>query len=171
MVANIITKINLDVPEAEQYAPLQIATAVSMTVGLIQLLLFLFRMGALSSLLSDPLVKGFTTGAAIHIIVSQLKDLFGITITAYNGPFNVILTVIDVLKGLGRTNWVALVVSVVVIVFMYLANDYAKPYLFKKYKFPLPTELMVVIGGTLASKYMELGPKNGLSLIGTIPTG
>jgi solute carrier family 26, other len=83
-------------------------------------------MGALSSLLSDPLVKGFTTGAAIHIIVSQLKDLFGITIPAHNGPFNVIFTVLDVLKGLGRTNWVALIVSIIVIVFMIVANDYLK---------------------------------------------
>jgi hypothetical protein len=38
MVANIITKINADVPIEEQYQPLQVATAVSMVVGMIQVI-------------------------------------------------------------------------------------------------------------------------------------
>lgn len=36
-------------------------------------------MGIISSLLSETLVSGFTTGAAIHVFTSQVKDLLGIT--------------------------------------------------------------------------------------------
>lgn len=48
------------------------------------------RLGNLSSLLSDPLINGFTTGAAVHVTVSQLKDLFGIKIPRHKGVFKTI---------------------------------------------------------------------------------
>lgn len=50
----------------------------------------MFRLGSLSSLLSEPLVNGFTTGAAVHVTVSQLKDLFGIQIPRHKGAFKII---------------------------------------------------------------------------------
>lgn len=49
-----------------------------------------FRLGSLAALLSDPLVNGFTTGAAVHVTVSQLKDLFGIQIPRHKGAFKII---------------------------------------------------------------------------------
>lgn len=49
------------------------------------------RLGSLSSLLSDPLVNGFTTGAAVHVFISQLKDLFGVKIPSHKGAFKTIL--------------------------------------------------------------------------------
>lgn len=48
------------------------------------------RLGSLSSLLSDPLINGFTTGAAVHVTVSQLKDLFGVKIPRHKGMFQAI---------------------------------------------------------------------------------
>lgn len=48
------------------------------------------RLGSLSSLLSDPLINAFTTGAAIHVTVSQLKDLFGVQIPRHKGAFKII---------------------------------------------------------------------------------
>lgn len=52
--------------------------------------MFFFQLGSLSSLLSDPLVNGFTTGAAVHVTVSQLKDLFGVKIPRRKGAFKII---------------------------------------------------------------------------------
>lgn len=50
----------------------------------------IFRLGILSALFSDPLVNAFTTGAAVHVTVSQLKDLFGIKLVRFSGPFSII---------------------------------------------------------------------------------
>jgi solute carrier family 26, other len=146
-------------------------------------------MGTLSSLLSDPLVKGFTTAAAIHVIVSQLKDMLGVKIPLYKGAFNIIHTLVDIVRYAKNANLVALGVSFFVILILLAMNDYLKvffnqpiflkksiflsyfqPYLFEKYKFPLPSELIVVVGGVLVSKYVDLGVY-GVSLIGQIPTG
>lgn len=49
-----------------------------------------FRLGSLAALLSEPLVNGFTTGAAVHVTVSQLKDLFGVKIPRHKGAFKII---------------------------------------------------------------------------------
>lgn len=55
-----------------------------------QLLMSFFRLGSLAALLSEPLVNGFTTGAAVHVTVSQLKDLFGVKIPRHKGAFKII---------------------------------------------------------------------------------
>lgn len=49
-----------------------------------------FRLGNLAALLSEPLVNGFTTGAAIHVTISQLKDVFGIQIPRRKGAFKAV---------------------------------------------------------------------------------
>lgn len=72
------------------YTPLQVVTAVSLVVGIYQLLLCFFQLGTLASLLSEPLVNGFTTAAACHVIISQTKDLLGIHIPKHKGAFKII---------------------------------------------------------------------------------
>lgn len=40
--------------------------------------------------LSDTLVSGFTTAAAIHILVSQLKFVLGLQVPGISGPLAII---------------------------------------------------------------------------------
>jgi solute carrier family 26, other len=49
------------------YTPFQVATAVTMMTGFYQLIMCVLRLGALSSLLSEALVNGFTTAAGEKI--------------------------------------------------------------------------------------------------------
>lgn len=91
---------SLDESEAMvQYSALQVVTAVSMMVGIYQIVMCVCRMGALSSLLSEPLVSGFTTAAAVHVLVSQIKDLLGVRIPRHKGAFKVIYVSDEMLKG------------------------------------------------------------------------
>ena len=48
----------------------------------------LFRLGFLTTLLSDPVIQGFTTGAAFHVMTSQIKYLFGLdkVVGKHSGP-------------------------------------------------------------------------------------
>jgi MFS superfamily sulfate permease-like transporter len=41
-------------------------------------------------LLSDTLVSGFTTGAAVHVLTSQVKNLLGVKVPRYSGPLKII---------------------------------------------------------------------------------
>lgn len=51
--------------------------------------MYLLQLGAVSALLSETLVSGFTTGAAIHVLSSQIKDLLGLNIPRFKGYFTV----------------------------------------------------------------------------------
>lgn len=57
---------------------------------LLQMIMFVCRLGVISSLISDTLVSGFTTGAAIHVLTSQVKDLFGYKIPKHKGMFSIV---------------------------------------------------------------------------------
>lgn len=55
-----------------------------------KLLMFVLRLGVLSSLLSECLVSGFTTGAAFHVLTSQIKDLLGLSLPKISGHFKLV---------------------------------------------------------------------------------
>lgn len=97
-----------DLP-AVVYTPMQVVTATSFVVGIhqvfrlicldyyilitanyLQLIMCLARLGTLSSLLSEPLVNGFTTAAAVHVTVSQMKDLLGVQVPRFKGMFRIV---------------------------------------------------------------------------------
>lgn len=72
------------------FTSMEVITALSLAVGLIHIIMYVCRLGALSSLLSEPLVSGFTTGAAVHVFVNQIKDILGITVARHKGAFKII---------------------------------------------------------------------------------
>lgn len=57
---------------------------------LCQLAFGLLRFGFVAIYLTEPLVRGFTTAAAVHVCVSQLKYLLGVRTQRFSGPLSVI---------------------------------------------------------------------------------
>lgn len=79
------------VSDLPTYTPIQVVTALSLVVGAIQVIMYMLRLGIISTLLSETLVSGFTTGAGIHVITSQVKDLIGVHLTPVVGNYKVVL--------------------------------------------------------------------------------
>ena len=48
------------------------------------------RLGFVTVYLSDPLISGFTTGAACHVYTSQIKNIFGVETKQYSGALKLI---------------------------------------------------------------------------------
>lgn len=69
---------------AHGYDGLLIATIIA---GGILLLAGLFRVGTLIKYIPDPVTTGFTTGIATIILVSQLKDIFGLSVETVPADF------------------------------------------------------------------------------------
>lgn len=55
-----------------------------------QIILGVVRFGFVVNYLSEPLVRGYTTGSACHVCISQLKYLFGISPGRFTGPLSLI---------------------------------------------------------------------------------
>ena len=57
------------------------------TFARLQFLMGVFRLEIVTTYFSDAVVGGFSTGAACHVFVTQLKDFFGLkNIKTYGGP-------------------------------------------------------------------------------------
>ncbi|XP_069694459.1 prestin-like [Periplaneta americana] len=153
------------------YTAIEVATAIAFLAGLYQLIMYIFRLGILCTLLSDTLINGFTFGAAIHVLTSQIKDLLGLKVGKFEGPFNVGFIWIDMFKNIETVNLAALVVSVITISVLLINNEILKPIVRKHSVIPIPIELIVVVTGTLISTYCGLEEEYNLKPVGDIPTG
>ncbi len=65
-------------PGTEQFIAL--AIALSLMVGLMEIAIGLFRLGAIINFLSHPVIVGFTNAAAIIIALSQLNKILGVPV-------------------------------------------------------------------------------------------
>lgn len=53
-----------------------------------QLGMFVLQLGVLSTFLSEPVVKALTSGAALHVLLSQLPSLLGLSLSRQIGCFS-----------------------------------------------------------------------------------
>ncbi|KAL1021378.1 hypothetical protein UPYG_G00012530 [Umbra pygmaea] len=148
----------------------KVAAAVTFMSGILQMLLGLVQFGFVVTYLSEPLVRGYTTGAALHVIVSQLKYTFGISPHRHSGPFALVFTVIEVCYLVPKTNIGTLVVSLVTIAGLILAK-LLNTRLEKKLPVPIPVELLGIIIATLVSWQVNLQGEYGVEVVGEIPSG
>ncbi|XP_036374003.1 prestin [Megalops cyprinoides] len=156
--------------EARDARRVQVAVAVTCIVGIIQLVLGLLRFGFVAIYLTEPLVRGFTTAASVHVFISQLKYLLGVKTSRFSGPLSAVYSVVAVLKDIASTNIATLVVGLVCIVFLYGVKDINDRFK-KKLPVPIPGEIIVVIVSTGVSYGMQLYENYNVDVVGTIPTG
>ncbi|KAG9489996.1 hypothetical protein GDO78_005749 [Eleutherodactylus coqui] len=148
----------------------RVAVAITLLSGLIQLCLGILRFGFVAIYLTEPLVRGFTTAAAVHVFTSQLKYLLGIKINRYSGPLAVIYSLIAVLSNITATNIATLIIGVICMILLLGAkkiNDHFK----KKLPVPIPMEIIVVIISTGVSAALNLEKSYEVDVVGNIPTG
>ncbi len=75
---------------SNEHARVLIAKAQCFWVGVIHLIMSVFQLGFITSYLSEPFINSFTAGASIHVFTSQMKFIFGIKLTSFEGAFNII---------------------------------------------------------------------------------
>lgn len=68
------------------------------------------QLGFLSTYLSEPIVKAFTSAAAFHVTVSQLQSMLGLRLPRYAGAFSLF----KVRNGGTQTVLSVLVTSVII---------------------------------------------------------
>lgn len=140
----------------ENYIAMAIFLAFS--VGAIQFLLGLARMGFLVNFLSRPVISGFTSAAALIIMFSQLKHLLGVSVEG-STQFHELL--VNAWGQLGATNPYDLGIGLLGIVLIVLL---------KKWDKRIPGALLAVVLGILGVYFFGLETWD-VELVGEIPKG
>ncbi|KVW97982.1 SulP family inorganic anion transporter [Thiobacillus denitrificans] len=127
----------LAVPGSDQFIALAIMLAL--LVGIIQLLLGVFKLGVIVNFLSHPVIVGFTNAAAIIIALSQVSKLFGVPMGRSEHFIN---DIVGVFQLIGDTHLPTLAMGALAIALMWSI---------KKYASKLPGVLIAVVVTTLLS--------------------
>ncbi|KAM9334539.1 prestin [Symphorus nematophorus] len=165
--SNMTAVVNVAARDARR---VQVAVVLTTMVGIIQFVLGLLRFGFVAIYLTEPLVRGFTTAAAVHVVISQLKYLLGVKTQRFSGPLSAIYSVKAVFSDITSTNVATLILGLVCLVFLYGVKDLNERFK-KKLPIPIPGEIIVVIVSTGVSYGLSLSSDYKVDVVGTIPTG
>lgn len=119
-----------------------VASSVTFLMGILQLGMGLLQFGFIVLYLSDTLVSGFTTAAAVHILVSQLKFVLGLQVPGLNGPLAIIYTLEKVFVQITSTNIYDLVMSIIIMVIVFIVKELNERF---RTKLPVPIPIEVIM--------------------------
>ncbi|KAJ7987082.1 hypothetical protein DPEC_G00335060 [Dallia pectoralis] len=159
-----------DVTCGKECYAISIAAALTFLAGIYQVLMAVFRLGFISVYLSAPMLDGFATGASFTILTVQAKFLLGLKIPRHQGYGSVVVTWISIFANIQNTNYCDLITSIVCIFILVAGKEVQERYK-DRLKIPLPIELLVVAGATLASHFGNFHERYDSSVSGAIPTG
>ncbi|XP_030882436.1 prestin [Leptonychotes weddellii] len=124
--------------EARDALRVKVAMSVTLLSGIIQFCLGVCRFGFVAIYLTEPLVRGFTTAAAVHVFTSMLKYLFGVKTKRYSGIFSVVYSTVAVLQNVRNLNVCSLGVGLMVFGLLLGGKEFNERF---KEKLPAPIPL------------------------------
>lgn len=134
---------------------LMIATILA---GIILIIMGLAKFGTLIKFIPLPLITGFTSGIAIIIFITQVKDLLGLDIESLPSEF---LEKIPVyLQNINSFNPQTVIISVITLAIIILF-----PFITKK----IPGIFVALIAGTLITQFFGMNVETISSKFGAIP--
>ena len=140
---------------------LMLASGLVAMTGLIFIIAALTRMGNVTDFIAKPVLRGFTFGLAIVIIIKQLTTVLNI----HSYKSNLFAFMVDILKQANLWNIGCLVTTVLALIFLSL-GEWLRRIKNGKYK-NFPSGTLVIILGILASKWFDL-PSMDIPNVGLI---
>ncbi|MBN3276960.1 S2610 protein, partial [Polyodon spathula] len=164
--------LNSTSPEAAELEAQKIgvAAAVAFLSGVIMVCMFALQLGFLSTYLSEPIVKAFTSAAAFHVTISQLQNMLGLRLSRYTGPFTIFKTLASVFEALPMTNMAELVISMACLCVLIPVKEINTRFR-HKLRTPIPVEILMVIVATGIAYACSLDSVYEIQIVGHIPAG
>ncbi|XP_051736395.1 solute carrier family 26 member 10 [Ctenopharyngodon idella] len=164
--------LNSSSPEAAEFEAQRIgvASAVAFLSGIMMLCMCGLQLGFLSTYLSEPIVKAFTSAAAFHVTVSQLQSMLGLRLPRYAGAFSLFKTLASVMENVPHTNLAELVISLLCLAVLVPVKEVNSRFR-ERLRTPIPIEIITVIIATGITYAFSLDSKYDIQIVGHIPAG
>ncbi|CAM4605923.1 unnamed protein product [Lepidochelys kempii] len=147
-----------------------VAGAMAFLVGLLMVVMFVVQLGFLATYLSEPIIKAFTNGAALHVLVSQLPSLLGLPLPRCTGSFTIFKTLASVAQALPRTNMTELLISALCLALLVPIKEINTRFR-SKLRTPIPGEIVVVLAATGVCFASSLDTRYDVQVVGHLPAG
>lgn len=172
-IAAIMIASALSAPEISALGnPVQSALMLSAESGIIMLLMALLRMGGLVNFISHPVLTGFTSGASLLIIGSQLPQLLGLKAPSCGVE---LACYSEYLAGIVPATLLIGLIAIGLLIFFgkplvfILKNAGMQPYLITAISKCGP--LLTIMLATLAVAYFDLKAQQHIAVVGNVPSG
>ncbi|GAG12484.1 unnamed protein product, partial [marine sediment metagenome] len=143
-------------PGSKQFV--ELAFLLAFMVGVLYLLLGLFRLGLVMFFISHSAVKGFTAAAALIIIATQVPHFLGLSVSRHEYIFP---RLVEIVKGLPELHILTSVIGIVALGIIFGVQKFRKN---------LPAGLIALVAVTIPIALFELHLR-GVSIVGKIPEG
>ena len=135
---------------------ISLALTLTFLAGVYQLAFGLARLGVLVNFVSHTVVIGFTAGAAILIVTSQIKNVLGVHVPKGE---SFIHTWYDIFNQLDKVNYDILAIAALTLMTALLIKKFART---------LPNLLIALVIGSVFAWFINDGTK-GIEVVGEIP--
>ena len=140
---------------------ISLVLTLTLMAGLFQLMLSLARLGSLVNFVSHSVVVGFTSGAAVVIATSQVKNALGLTLESSG---NFILNWVAAAENILSTHLPSLLIAALTLSTLIVLKRWRKKW---------PNMLIAMVVGSVATQVLLLTPwsaANQIALVGEIPS-
>ncbi|MBW1692896.1 MAG: sulfate permease [Deltaproteobacteria bacterium] len=137
---------------------IELALLLALMVGILYLLIGLFRFGFIMFFISHSAVKGFTAAAALIIIATQIPHLLGLSVSRHEYIFP---RLVEIVKGLPNLHIPTSIIGLVALLTIFGVQKYRKS---------LPAGLIALVFVTIPIVIFELH-LSGVAIVGLIPKG
>uniref|UniRef100_A0A8C9NYJ8 SLC26A/SulP transporter domain-containing protein n=1 Tax=Spermophilus dauricus TaxID=99837 RepID=A0A8C9NYJ8_SPEDA len=162
---------NLSGIEKEQLDAQRVGAAAAVcTSSPQQLGMFVLQLGVLSTFLSEPVVKALTSGAALHVLVSQLPSLLGLSLPRQIGCFSLFKTLAAVLTSLPRSSPAELTISALSLALLVPVKELNVRFR-DRLPTPIPGEIVMVLLASVLCFTSSLDTKYNVQIVGLLPEG
>ncbi|XP_054983125.1 solute carrier family 26 member 10 isoform X10 [Sorex araneus] len=163
---------NLSAVEREQLDAQRVGAAAALAFGSGALMLGMFalQLGVLATFLSEPVVKALTSGAALHVLVSQLPSLLGLPLPRQIGCFALFKTLAAVLTALPQSSPAELTISVLSLALLVPVKELNVRFR-DRLPTPIPGEIVMVLLATVLCFSSSLDTRYNVQIVGLLPGG
>ncbi|XP_044797484.1 solute carrier family 26 member 10-like isoform X2 [Bubalus kerabau] len=132
--------------------------------------MFALQLGVLATFLSEPVVKALTSGAALHVLVSQLPSLLGVPLPRQIGCFALFKTLAAVLTALPRSSPAELTISALSLALLVPVKELNVRFR-DRLPTPIPGEIAMVLLASVLCFTSSLDTRYNVQIVGLLPGG
>ncbi|KAK9759651.1 Sulfate permease 2, partial [Basidiobolus ranarum] len=155
------------------YSNVDVAIALTFMTGIILLALGILRLGIVLDFISVPVIVGFTSGAGIAIMTTQIPNFIGLK--GINTRESAIKIVINVFKHIGNATWVDVVIGVSSILVLVSLDQIKRRYGRRHFAIGFlgiaKNAITIIIFTLVSFIILKTAPDTKISIIRDVPRG